>query len=296
MNPRATYQTQPRNIEGWFIDILPDFNQDDPEVEKYLIQNSIWWLDIGGFDAIRMDTLPHVPRTFWAKMGNAIKREYPKVNILGELFDGDPALISYFQTGREASMGLIQRSIRFTISRFFIRSAMRLPKANRFAEVSQMFAHDRLYPNPNVLTTFIGVHDMARFMSEKGATIDGLKLAQTLIMTTRGTPFLYYGDEIAMPGGGDPDNRRDFPGGFPGDGINKFAPSAAQKSKMKFGIIWQNLANYDKKMEPLRRGKTWIYSKKNSRWLMHEFTEIKPLFVIINNDNKACRSVDLTFR
>ncbi|MBK9768908.1 MAG: hypothetical protein IPP63_18850 [Chloracidobacterium sp.] len=78
MNPRASYQTQRRNLEGWFVDILPDFNQDDPEVEKYLIQNSIWWIERVGYDAIRMDTLPHVPRTFWAKWGAAIKRQYQR--------------------------------------------------------------------------------------------------------------------------------------------------------------------------------------------------------------------------
>ena len=86
--------------------IFPISIRHDPEVEKYLIQNSIWWVEHAGYDAIRMDTLPHVPRTFWSHWASAIHREYSKVNILGELFDGDPALLSYFQYGRRGYDGI----------------------------------------------------------------------------------------------------------------------------------------------------------------------------------------------
>jgi glycosidase len=75
------------------------------------------------------------------------------------------------------------------------------------------------------LVTLIGSHDERRFMGEQGATIDGLKLAYTFLLTYRGIPLIYYGDEIGMPGGGDPENRRDFPGGFPGDAHDAFTPN-----------------------------------------------------------------------
>lgn len=142
MNPRATYQTQSRNIDGWFVNILPDFNQGDPEVEKYLIQNSMWWLEMNGFDTIRMDTLPHVPRSFWEKWGTAIKKEYPNVNILGELYDGDPALVAYFQTGRRGNDGIDTRiDTLFDYGLFFpIRTAF--AGGGQIREVSKMFAHD----------------------------------------------------------------------------------------------------------------------------------------------------------
>ena len=90
-------------------------------------------------------------------------------------------------------------------------------------DVAQMLGRDHLYPDASRLTTFLGNHDVARFMNEPGATTAGLKLAQTFILTTRGTPQLYYGDEIAIRGGGDPDNRRSMPGAFPGDPRNAFA-------------------------------------------------------------------------
>jgi glycosidase len=287
MNPRATYQTQSRNIDGWFIDILPDFNQSDPEVEKYLIQNSLWWLRTIGFDSIRMDTLPHVPRSFWAKWGGAIKKEFPKVNILGELFDSDPVLISYFQTGRKGHDGIDpQIDTLYDFGLFYpIRNAFAQGKNIR--EISQMFSRDWLYPNPNILTTFIGVHDMERFMNEKGATIEGLKMAQTLIMTSRGTPLLYYGDEIAMPGGGDPDNRRDFPGGFPGDPRNAFT---AQGRTIQENDVWNHLARLGglrKELEPLRRGKTLDLHDEEQQMAYARLTGREAVLVVFNNDVKT---------
>lgn len=286
MNPRATYQTQSRNIDGWFINILPDFNQSDPEVEKYLIQNSLWWVEVAGFDAIRMDTLPHVPRNFWQKWGGAIHKEYPKVNILGELYDGDPALVAYFQAGRKGHDGIdTQIDTLYDYALFYpIRNAF--AKGESIRGVSQMLAHDWLYPNPNVLTTFIGLHDMERFMNEKGATIEGLKLAQTFLMTTRGTPLLYYGDEIAMPGGGDPDNRRDFPGGFAGDSRNAFDASGRTKGENE---VWNHLAKLGQlrqKYEALRNGKSLDLLDEEQQSAYARIDKEEPVLVVFNNDTK----------
>jgi glycosidase len=286
MNPRATYQTQKRNIDGWFIDILPDFNQNDPEVERYLIQNSLWWLEMNGFDAIRMDTLPHVPRTFWEKWGGAIKREYPNVNILGELFDSDAALISYFQSGRRGHDGVdTQIDTLYDFALFYpIRNAFAQGKPIR--EVSQTFAKDWLYPNPNVLTTFLGVHDMPRFMNEPGATVEGLKFAQTLIMTSRGTPLLYYGDELAMPGGGDPDNRRDFPGGFPGDPRNAFTVAGRTAEE---NDVWNHLAKLGAlraSLIALRNGASFDLLEEELQMAYARVSNNQTVIVVFNNDTK----------
>lgn len=289
MNPRATYQTQRRNLEGWFVDILPDFNQDDIEVERYLIQNSIWWIETVGYDAVRMDTLPHVPRAFWSKWGSAIKRQYPKVNILGELYDGDPALLAYFQTGRKGHDGIdTQIDTLFDFTLFYaIRDSF--AKGGPIRAVSQAFARDWLYPNSEVLTSFIGVHDMLRFMNEQGATADGLKLAQTLVMTSRGTPLLYYGDEIAMPGGSDPDNRRDFPGGFPADGIDKFAASGRNAVE---NDVWNHLAKLGRlrqELEPLRRGKSLDLHDEEQQMAYARVTQNQAVIVAFNNDTKPAK-------
>ncbi len=295
MNPRATYQTQARNIDGWFIDILPDFNQNDVEVEKYLTQNTIWWMETVGFDAIRMDTLPHVPRSFWEKWMTALKKEYPNVNVLGELYDSDPALLAYFQGGKRGHDGVDTRlDTLYDFGLFYpIRNAFAQGKPVR--EISQMFAKDWLYPNAEVLTTFLGVHDMPRFMNEPGATTAGLKLAQTLIMTSRGTPLLYYGDEIAMPGGADPDNRRDFPGGFAGDPRNAFTAKGRTAAE---NDVWNHLAllgKLRKENEALRRGKSFDLLDEEQQMAYVRVTERQAILVIFNNaENPSEVSFDVS--
>ena len=286
MNPRATYQTQARNIDGWFIDILPDLNQRDPEVEKYLIQNTLWWIANVGFDAVRMDTLPHVPRSFWAKWMTALKAEFPKVNVLGELYDGDPALLAYFQGGRRGHDGIDTKLDTLYDFALFYQIRNAFAKGESIRGISQVLAHDWLYPNPRVLTTFLGVHDMERFMNEKGATIDGLKLAQTFIMTTRGTPLLYYGDEIAMPGGGDPDNRRDFPGGFAGDTRNAFTATGRTAQENE---VWNHLAKLGalrKELKPLQKGESFDLLDEEQQMAYVRVFNNQAVLMIFNNDTK----------
>jgi len=296
MNPRATFQTQRRNIDGWFIDILPDLNQTNPEVEKYLIQNSLWWIAQVGFDSIRMDTLPHVPRSFWTKWGAAIHKEFPKVNILGELFDGDPVLLSYFQKGKRGHDGIDPEID--TLYDFALYYAIRnsFAKGQGIRQVSQVFAKDWIYPKPSVLVSFLGVHDMERFMNEQGATVEGLKLAQTLLMTSRGTPILYYGDEIAMPGATDPDNRRDFPGGFAADGIDAF--SAAGRTKVQ-NDVWNHVAKLGELRrlhEPLRRGRSLDLVDEEQQFAYARLTDKAAVIVIFNNDSKPAEvNFDISF-
>jgi glycosidase len=287
MDPHASDATRRRNLEGWFIDILPDFNQEDEEVRRYLIQNTLWWLGMIGFDAIRMDTLPHVPRDFWRDWSAAIKREYPNVNVLGELFDGNPALLSYFQKGRVGNDG-IDPGID-TLYDFALHYAMRdtFAKGESVRKLAQVLAHDHLYPRPDVLVPFIGVHDMQRFMAEKGATIEGLKLAQTFVMTTRGTPLLYYGDELAMPGGGDPDNRRDFPGGFSGDSRNAFTEAGRTAAENEVFNHMRRLAQVRAELSALRRGTlVHVYDEEQQTVFARRLGD-QTVFIAFNNDTKA---------
>ncbi|HEX5706651.1 MAG TPA: alpha-amylase family glycosyl hydrolase [Pyrinomonadaceae bacterium] len=286
MDPNATVETRRRNLEGWFIDILPDLNQDDEEVRRYLIQNSLWWLGTVGFDAIRQDTLPHVPRHFWRDWTAAIRTEYPNVNVLGELFDGDPALLAYFQRGRAGHDG-IDAGID-TLYDFALFYAVRdsFAKGQPVRKLAQVLAHDWLYPNPRVLVPFLGVHDMERFMNEQGATTDGLKLAQAFIMTTRGTPLLYYGDEIAMPGAGDPDNRRDFPGGFAGDARNAFTREGRTEAENEVFNHLRLLAERRRELAPLRRGSLLHVYDEEQQTVFARTLGGQTVFLVFNNDTK----------
>jgi glycosidase len=285
-DPRATYQAQRETLEGWFINILPDLNQNDKETSRYIIQNTLWWLGVAGFDAIRQDTLPYVPRAFWRDWSAAIKRAYPRVNLIGEVYDGDPALVSFFQGGAARFDGIdsgIDTVFDFPVF-FPIRHAFAEGKPLR--EVEMMLARDRLYANPNILVTFLGLHDMLRFMSESGATIEGLKLAQTFLMTARGIPMLYYGDEIAMPGGPDPDNRRDFPGGFPGDPANAFDSAGRAPDQQSVFVHVQRLGRLRAQLEPLRRGTQIDLLTAEQQYVYARMTDRETAIVVLNNDSK----------
>lgn len=241
-------------LDGWFINILPDLNQNDPETGSYLIQNSLWWISQTGLDAVRQDTLPYVPRTHWSRWTTALKREHPRLTILGEMWDGNPRLVSFFQGGRRAFDGVdtgVDTLFDFPLC-YAIRDVF--AKHQPMTRLSETLAADTNYVNPSVLVTFLGLHDMSRFLSEKGADLEGLNLAYTFLLTTRGTPLIYYGDEVAMNGGGDPDNRRDFPGGFPGDSQNAFSASGRTPEQAKVFNHVQGLLQLRRDLEPLRRG------------------------------------------
>jgi neopullulanase len=269
-DPRATPELQKATLEGWFIDILPDLNQDDEECARYIIQNTLWWVGVSGLDGIRQDTLPYVPRRFWRDWMAAIKKEYPDLRVVGEMFDGDPALVSFFQGGAARFDGVDSGvDTLFDFPAYFkVREAFAQGKPLR--DLAMTLARDHVYPDAGRLVTFLGLHDVPRFMSETGATADGLRLAFTFLMTARGTPLVYYGDEIAMPGGGDPDNRRDFPGGWPGDPRNAFEPAGRTPDEQRVFAHVQRLARLRAARPELRRGamvdlvvgeQTWAYAR-----------------------------------
>ncbi len=86
----------------------------------------------------------------------------------------------------------------------------------------KLLAHDGMYPIPRILVTMLGLHDTTRFMGEPGVTTGDLMNAFTFLFANSGVPLIYNGYEIGMPGGDDPENRHDFPGGWPGDSHNAF--------------------------------------------------------------------------
>ena len=224
-DPYAPPALRRETLDGWFVNFLPDLNQRDPEVARYLIQNTLWWVGATGIDGIRQDTWQYVPRAFWRDWMTAINRQYPALKVVGEVLEGDPSLVAFHQGGRVGFDGIdpkVQYMFDFPVY-FAMRDAF--ARGHSLKQVAMMLGHDRLYPNPNALVTLIGSHDERRFMGEPGATIAGLNLAYTFLLTYRGTPMIYYGDEIGMSGGNDPDNRRDFPGGWPGDAHDAFEAS-----------------------------------------------------------------------
>ena len=255
IDPHATAEMRKSTLDGWFINILPDLNQNDPETARYLIQNTLWWIGRTGIDGIREDTLPYVPRKFWSQWMAAIKRSYPNFRVVGEVFDGDPGLVSFFQGGKPRFDGV--DSGVDSLFDFPLQGALTgvFTGAAPMGDLAKVLAHDPLYVDPARLVTFLDLHDLPRFMHAKGATYDGLANALGFVLTVRGIPMLYYGDEIGMPGGGDPDNRRDFPGGWKEDPRNAFEADGRTAEEQKLLAHVQRIAQVRAASDALRRGR-----------------------------------------
>jgi glycosidase len=186
---------------------------------------------------------------------------------VGELFDGDPALVSFYQGGVARFDGIdsgVDTLFDFPLY-FKIRDAF--ARGGSLREVAMMTARDHLYGDPSTLVTFLGLHDVPRFMSEPGASVAALKSAFTLLATARGIPLVYYGDEIAMAGGGDPDNRRDFPGGFPGDPRNSFEAAGRTLEENAVHAHVRALLHLRQATPALRRGRTVNLHVADKEWV-----------------------------
>jgi neopullulanase len=207
--------------DGWFTDAMPDLNQENPLVAQYLIQNAIWWVETANLDGIRLDTFPYVERSFWHDFHAELHSVYPHLTTVGEVFHRDPEVTSFFAGGvvRNGIDTGLDTPFDFPVY-FALRDVLAHDKP--MTELADVLRQDELYPHPERLVTFIGNHDTTRFITEAGGSVSKLKLALGLVLTLRGMPQIYSGDEIGMPGGKDPDDRRDFPGGFVGDAHNAF--------------------------------------------------------------------------
>ena len=286
-DPRAVESLKRETMEGWFLDFLPDLNQNDPEVARYLIQNTLWWIANTGLDGIRMDTWQYVPNRFWSEWTGRIKREFPNFKVVGEVKDGDVVHTSFFQGGRVRFDGVdsgLDSLLDFPLF-YAIRHAFAEGKA--IDEIPKTLAKDYLYSNPEMLVTLLGGHDDGRFMSEKGATIAGLKLANAFVLTTRGVPQLYYGDEIAMEGEDEPATRGDFPGGFPGDNRNAFTAAGRSKDEQEVFEFIRQLTTLRRELEPLQIGALVNLYVSEQQYAYARTLGRNSVIVVFNNDNNA---------
>ena len=239
--------------EGWFSNSKPDLNQDDPLVSQYLIQNAIWWIETAGLDGFRLDTFPYVQRTFWHDFHKTLHELYPQFTTVGEIFNHDPEITSFFAGGRAERGVDTGLDTPFDFPMFTtLRNA--LVKGAPMSDIAALLKQDKLYPHPERLVPFLGNHDTGRFLSEPGATIDELKMGYALITTMRGMPELYAGDEIAMRGGKDPDNRHDFPGGFPGDTQNAFTSAGRTAEQQDVFATVSSLLHFRAQHPAILRG------------------------------------------
>jgi glycosidase len=255
-DPYARPKRRELPLRGWFAGSLPDFNQDDPLMSDYLVQNALWWIGMTGIDAIRQDTYPYVDRPFWQKWQAAITRQYPSLVVAGEITAPSPASLAFFQGG--VSHGGIDTSLASMLD-FPLQRATRevFAQGQPMTKLTDVLAQDSLYLHPEMLVAFAGNHDGERMLTAAGGDIGKLLMAQTFLLTTRRTVHLYYGDEIAMGRGSDRTDRgirADFPGGFPGDAVNAFTPEGRTGDAAVVFDWMRRLLHFRQAHPALRRG------------------------------------------
>jgi neopullulanase len=264
-DPHSVPQQWRDVVEGWFVDSMPDMGTDDPIAAQYLLQNAMWWLETGAADGLRLDTFPYVNREFWRDFHAALHHTYPHLRTVGEAFYTDPTVTAYF-VGGKITQGIdtgVDTVFDFPLFSTIRRVVLENASAKQLEEVLRQ---DWLFPHPENLVTFLGNHDTRRFMGEAGATPQRLKLAFSLLLTMRGIPQIYSGDEIGMPGGDDPDNRRDFPGGFPGDARDAFTPQGRTPAEQEVFEHVRNLLRLRRDHPALRQGELFRLASEDQTY------------------------------
>ena len=277
-----------RNLtDGWFFNTLPDLNSENPVVAEYLLQNSLWWAEISGLDGYRLNTFPYVPRRYWASWNATIHRIYPYLTTIGEVYHPDPSVTSFFAGGQKRYDGVdsglttpFDYPMYFTLRDVLLRGA----PAGRIADTLR---HDSLYPHPDTLVTFFANHDVRRFASTEGSSLAKMKLAYGLTLTMRGIPQLYYGDEIGMQGGEDPDNRRDFPGGWPGDARNAFTAAGRTAEQQELFTYVQTLLRLRHEHSAIQGGKLWHLFSDETAYVFLRESEEERVLVAFNNSAES---------
>jgi neopullulanase len=255
LSPHANQEEVRNTLDGWFNEDLPDMNQEQPEVTRYEIQNSLWWVGVTGIDGIRQDTIQYLPRKFIRDLSDALHRQYATMWMVGEVYELDAAQTAFFIGGHTGWDGLDTKLD--SVFDFSLWNTSRQAFTHKLPvrALRDQLKYDALYPDPARVTTMVNNHDTARFMSLPGASLEGAMMHMAFTLSARGTAQLYYGEEIAMEGKDDPDNRRDFPGGFPGDSHNGFEAAGRTPTEQRMYEWTRAWLKLRREHEAMRRGK-----------------------------------------
>jgi glycosidase len=286
LSPNASASERNDLLQGWFNEFLPDLNQNEPEVARYEIQNALWWIAMTGIDGVRQDTIQYMPRPFIRDWSLAIKKQYPKFYLVGEVFERDSAQTAFFQGGKTGWDGVDTNLPSVFDFKLWETSQEVFTGKKPARALRDVLKYDGLYPNVNNVTTLTNNHDTDRFMSLPGATLEGAMLHTAFILSTRGIPQLYYGEEIAMTGGHDPDNRRDFAGGWREDKINKFTRSGRTADEQKMFEWTQKRIKLRRENEIVRNGKTVDLFYDNDAYVFARTNECKTIIFAFNFSNQ----------
>ena len=274
LDPYASKQDMRETVDGWFVPSMPDLNQRNPHLMRYLIQNSEWWIETAGIDGIRMDTYPYADRKAMALWMKTLDTEYPNFNTVGETWVTEPAYTAAWQKDSKLST---MNSYLKTVMDFSFYDKLSQAKHEETDDwwkglnrIYNSLCYDYLYADPSHVLAFIENHDTDRFLGN-GKDSTALKQALALLLTMNRIPQLYYGTEVLMNGTKeitDGNVRKDFPGGFAGDTHNCFTAQGRTKAE-------NAMFQWESKLLHWRQGNDLISKGKQT-----QFIPFKGIYVI----------------
>ncbi|NMP30009.1 glycoside hydrolase family 13 protein [Thalassotalea sp. M1531] len=280
--------------DGWFVPTMPDLNQKNPFMAKYLIQNTLWWIEFANLSGIRVDTYSYPDKAFLSEWTKRVTQEYPNINIVGEEWTTNPAIVSYWQKGKQTPDGYqsyLPSVMDFPIQDGLVKSLKNKENWNTgLNELYRVLANDFLYPAPDNLVIFPDNHDMSRIFTQLDEDYELFKIAMTFMMTTRGIPQIFYGTEILMSNPGTDDHgviRTDFPGGWPTDSINGFTGKGLTNRQKSAQQFMKKLLNWRKNTPTIHQGKLMHYAPENGVYVYFRYDEYSKYMVVINKNTEA---------
>lgn len=286
-DPHSDPFTKSNTTDGWFADYMPDLNQRDPLLAAYLIQNTLWWIESTGLDGIREDTYPYADQEFLAAWAAAILREYPKFNIVGEVWVNDASFIAPFQNG--SKLRNLDSHLPAVTDFGLFDAFMKIFGSDRWniGALHESIAKDNLYADPSNLVTFLDNHDVTRIMSICKGDVQRFTMALTLLLTTRGIPQILYGTELGMKGEGDHGIiRADFPGGFPSAMRNAFRPEGRTKDEIEIFSLVQQLIKLRRTHSSLGSGELIHFPPLGNIYAYLRRDKNETILCVANNNNE----------
>jgi glycosidase len=288
MDPHGSAMDRKLMLDGWFDHRMADMNENNPYVQNFLTQNHIWWVEYSGLDGLRLDTYPYNDPDYMAKWAVDVKAEFPSLSIFGEVLTPYPLTQAYFTQGNTVNRGFDTHLPGVTDGAIKDGIYDALNGWNGgVMHLYELLALDFIYQDAYRNTLFVDNHDMSRVLSVVGENISKYKSAMAMLLTLRGVPQLYYGDEILMKNFSDPDGliRSDFPGGWPGDKVNKFTAAGRTYDENDAFNYVRKLANYRKNTTALQTGKLMQYIPQNDIYVYFRYDSAKTVMVVYNGGN-----------
>ncbi|MCR8893197.1 glycoside hydrolase family 13 protein [Bacteroides sp. ET336] len=282
--------------DGWFTQVMPDLNQRNRHVARYLIQSSIWWIEYAGINGIRQDTHPYADYDFMSTWCKEVLEEYPHFNIVGETWLNSNVLVSYWQ--KDSKLAAPKNSNLPTVMDFPLTDLMTKAFDEETTEWSgglyrlyDYHTQDFVYANPMSLLTFLDNHDTSRFCKneEDSKNITRYKQAITYLLTTRGIPQIYYGTEILMAADkseGDGYLRRDFPGGWEGDKVNCFTREGRTELQNEAFDYTRKLLNFRKGNDAICKGTMKHFAIRNGIYVYERKYNDSSVVVVMNGTDE----------